>query len=522
MRTNKLIYLIALILVLGLIVAGCRNPVVPPAEQITTLGEKGLTLVTVELKDSKGVGLEGGVVKYYSARAWQTFGTTDENGVTSKDIPDGNIRFKMTYDGASVEKAQNVASDPYVVFQTTLVTMKLLDSNNDELSGGAEYFTAMSYHTFGEGTTTTTMELLPINYQFKVSYGGAIETKAQNVASDPVVVFQATKVTLQFSGQIQVFANGWKTFTESSMNLLPREYLFQFGAYQTKITVSGTEMTKSIVIAKLLNSSDKGISGGAVEYYNSGWKVMGSTDSKGVLFYAIDGLKGTLSFKMSYAGAIEKKAQNVASDSYVVFQTTLVTMKLLDSNDNALAGGAKYYASGWKTFGTGTTETTMELLPVSYTFRVSYEGAIATKSQNVASDPDVVFNTTLVTMELFYQLGTTELVGGAEYYAGGYKTFGGGTTPASMELLPVSYTFRVSYAGAIKTKSQNVASDPIVIFQTGWVYSTNKICTQYYAGGWKTFTDGMDLLPGNYLFRFSDGFPQTSYPISAGLRNKIH
>jgi len=344
----------------------------------------------VELKDSNGVGLEGGVVQYYSG-GWKDFGTTGTDGKVSKDLPDGSYSFQMTYAGAIATKSQNVASDPIVVFNTTLVTMKLLDSNDNELEGGADYY-AGGYHTFGSGSTTTTMELLPVSYTFRVSYEGAIATKSQNVASDPIVIFQ----------------------------------------------------------------------------------------------------------------------------------TKLVTMKLLNSNNNELAGGAEYYAGGYKTFGGGTTPASMELLPVSYTFRVSYAGAITTKSQNVASDPVVVFNTTLVTMKLLNQLGTTELVGGAEYYANGYKTFGNGTTSATMQLLPISYTFRVYYAGAIATKSQNVASDPIVIFQTGWVYSNSKTCTQYYAGGWKTFTDGMDLLPGNYLFRFSDGFPQTSYPISAGLRNKIH
>ena len=517
---KKLIYLIVLIAVLGLIVSGC-NPVVPSVEQDELGSQTKSRIVTVQLLDSTNKGLAGGVVQYYSG-GWQTFGTTaGVDGKVDKDLPDGTYTFQVSYAGASMQKSQNVASDPVVVFQTKLVTMKLLDSaGTTELSGGAQYY-ANGWKTFGNGTTTTTMEMLPLTYTFQVSYAGASMQKSQNVASDPVVIFQATKVTLQFSGQIQYYAGGWKPFNKPSMNLLPGTYTFKFDAYQMNITVSGSEMTKSIVIAKLLNSSGGGISGGAAQYYDGGWKVMGTTGSNGVLLYAIDGLKGTLSFIMTYGGASVEKSQNIATDSYVVFQTTKVTMKLLGSNNNELNGGAEYYANGYKTFGNGTTTTTMELLPLTYTFRVSYAGASVEKSQNVASDPVVIFKTTEVTMKLLGS-NNNELNGGAEYYANGYKTFGNGTTTTTMELLPLTYTFRVSYAGASVEKSQNVASNPVVVFQTGKVNSDSGRCTQYYASGWKTFIQSMELLPGNYAFLFNDGFPQTAYLIVAGVVNSIH
>jgi hypothetical protein len=124
-------------------------------------------------------------------------------------------------------------------------------------------------------------------------------------------------------------------------------------------------------------------------------------------------------------------------------------------------------------------------------------------------------------MKLLDSVGTAELNAGAEYYAGGWKTFGGGTTTTTMELLPVSYSFRVSYAGASKEKSQNVGSDAVVVFRTGQVHSDSGNCTQYYAGGWKAFTQDMELLPVSYAFRFSD-IPETSYTIVAATTNHIH
>jgi len=226
---------------------------------------------------------------------------------------------------------------------------------------------------------------------------------------------------------------------------------------------------------------------------------------------------------MTHAGASQEKSQNIATNSIVVFQTKLVTFKLLNSSNVEITGaGTQYYAGGWKTFDTGTTTTTMELLPVSYSFRVSYAGASQEKSQNIAGNSTVVFQTTLVKMKLLDSAGTAELNAGAEYYAGGWKTFGGGNTTTTMELLPVSYSFRVSYAGASKEKSQNTATNATVEFQTGQVHSDSGKCTQYYAGGWKGFSQDMELLPVSYTFRFSDGFPETSYAIVAAITNHIH
>ena len=63
------------------------------------------------------------------------------------------------------------------------------------------------------------------------------------------------------------------------------------------------------------------------------------------------------------------------------FQTQLVTFKLLASDNSELAGQTMYYASGWKQFGSGTSTTIMELLPVNHKFRITYGGARQEKWQ---------------------------------------------------------------------------------------------------------------------------------------------
>ncbi|MBE7436701.1 MAG: DUF4082 domain-containing protein [Anaerolineales bacterium] len=272
---------------------------------------------------------------------------------------------------------------------------------------------------------------------------------------------------------------------------------------------------------KLIDSTGAGIAGARAQYYDKGWKdIPGTTNTEGMLSVAIPGLKGRVNFKIYHAGAQIQKTQDITSNPLVVFQTKMVTLKLLSSTGSELTGGAQYYAGGWKPFGSGATTTAMELLPLTYSFRVSYGGAQVSKSINIATTPDVVFQTKLVTFKLLSSTGS-DLTGGAQYYIGGWKTFGSGTTTTAMELLPVTYSFRVSYGGAQISKSINIATTANVVFQTGSVHSDSGTCTQYYAGGWRPFTQDMELLPVAYPFRFT-GWPQKTYTLTSGIVNHIH
>ncbi len=342
--------------------------------------------------------------------------------------------------------------------------------------------------------------------------------------------FYTTKVTLQYSGDLAFGGpNGdsaW--FAKPYMELLSdgtNPVHFRLDGTGTVsgrtallwpvATGTGATYTRSLVAVRLVDSANVGLAGGQASAYVAGWKQLGTTETTGVVVGAFDGLLSNVTFSMGYVGATIQKSQNVAAASVVKFQTAKVTMELLDSTSTHLAGGAQYYASGWKTFGGGTTTASMELLPTTYTFAVTYGGATIQKSQNIASDPAVVFNTKLVTMELLDST-STHLAGGAQYYASGWKTFGGGTTTASMELLPTTYTFAVTYGGATIQKSQNVANDPLVIFTGTEVTIQFSGTIQYYAAGWKTFTKPtMTLLPGAYTFSFSgNGYPAVNVTLN--------
>jgi hypothetical protein len=248
-----------------------------------------------------------------------------------------------------------------------------------------------------------------------------------------------------------------------------------------------------------------------VKYYASGWKTFGTTSGGKV---TKELLPGSYSFRMKYEGYTQQKS-NVditnPSNNPLIFQTLLMEVQLQNSS-NALmdVGQVKYYASGWKTFGTTSGgKVTKELLPGSYSFRMKYEGYTQQKSSVDITNP---INNPLVfqTLNMVVSLQTCDPVAGlpdgeVKYYASGWKMFGttDATGNASKELLPGTYSFRMKYIGQTNQESNvNITTTNPLVFTTTTVTLSNAGTIKYYASGWKTFTSPLELLPHNYPFRF--------------------
>ena len=121
-----------------------------------------------------------------------------------------------------------------------------------------------------------------------------------------------------------------------------------------------------------------------------------------------------------------------------------------------------------------------------------------------------------------------------QYNSGGWKPFGttGSGGIVSMALPPGTYVFQISYASGSQQVSQNVAKNSTVTFQTVRVHSDSGKCigfiqvelvpTRYTGASWQPFTQDMELLPGTYMFHFSDKTNDKSYTLVVGAVKHIH
>jgi len=463
--------------------------------------------MVVRLEDSGGSGIADGAVKYY-ASGWKDFGTTASDGnAPDFELLPGTYSFKMTYQGATEQKSNiDITTTNPLVFNTGSEPMvvKLLDSVGNGIEGGIVKYYASGWKDFGTTDVNgeVAKDLLPGTYSFKMTYAGYTQKISNvNISTINPLIYQTVNMLVRLEdsggngiadGLVKYYASGWKDFgtTVSDGNtpgveLLPGTYSFKMtyeGSTEQKSSINITTTNPLVfntgsepMVVKLLDSVGNGIEGGVVKYYASGWKDFGTTDVNGEV--SKDLLPGTYSFKMTYAGYTQQISNvEITATNPLVYQTLNMVVRLEDSGGSGIADGVvKYYASGWKDFGTtsgdGNTPS-VELLPATYSFKMTYEGSTEQKSNiDITTTNPLVFCTGSEPMVVkLLDSGGNAIEGGVvKYYASGWKDFG--TTDVNGEvakdLLPGSYSFKMTYAGYTEKKSNiNITTNNPLVYQT--------------------------------------------------------
>ncbi len=244
---------------------------------------------------------------------------------------------------------------------------------------------------------------------------------------------------------------------------------------------------------------------------------MPNTNSAGWTGVVTPGTLGNVSVAMTIGGTREQLNQYQPTNSFFAFQTEQVTLELKNSSNNLIdTGTGSYYASGWHDLGNTSGGTiTLEMLPGTYSFAMVYQGERNQITQDIGTNPIVMFQTVPVTIKLEDHSGNPLNGGPASYYASGWHDLGntsGGQL--SLEMLPGTYSFAMVYQGERNQTSQNIGNDPTVVFRTIPVTveltsSNNDQLTgtaSYYASGWHDLgsTNGgpitVEMLPGTYSF----------------------
>jgi hypothetical protein len=440
----------------------------------------------VKLENSAGNLLTGGSLQYYDGSWKEAVNNNDGTFSVNTTLAQVSLRMSFAY-GAQMKSNVPLTNQP-VIFQTAAVTVQLQDSHGNSLDTGAVQYYAGSWRDCGTTANgVATKELLPGTYSFRMSYASGSNDRQQDISTNPTVTFQTVAATVRLQnssgslidqGDVQYYAGAWRTFGTTasgvvSKELLPNTYSFRMTyAYgsndkQQNIGTNATVIFGTIAAkVELRNSQGPLIDQGTVQYYAGAWRDLGVTANGSV---TKELLPNTYSFRMTYAyGSIDKQ-QNVGTTPTVLFQTVPATVRLLDSKGNPLSQGTvQYYSGAWRDFGTTAGGiVTKELLPKSYSFRMTYAFGSTDKAQDLSVNPTVDFSTVLCTIWVKNSQG--QPVSGAQtsYYAGAWRPIGATVNgEITKELLPISLTFRANVNGTSQDKAQNLLANPVVEFTT--------------------------------------------------------
>jgi hypothetical protein len=203
---------------------------------------------------------------------------------------------------------------------------------------------------------------------------------------------------------------------------------------------------------------------GTVQYYSGAWRDFGVTAS-GVVTKEL--LPNNYSFRMTYAYASKDKQQDIGANHVIVFQTVNVQVQLQNSQGSLIdQGTVQYYSGAWRDFGVTTGGVAAkELLPNSYSFRMTYEFVSNDKVQDISANSTVSFSTVLCTVRV--KDAQNQPVDGAQasYYSGAWRQIGATVNgEVTKELLPANLTFRVTYSTTQQDKTQNLSINNVVDF----------------------------------------------------------
>lgn len=217
---------------------------------------------SVQLKNSQGNPMDQGMVQYY-AGSWRSFGVTT-SGVVAKELLPNNYSFRMTYAYGSKDQQQNIGTNPVVVFQTVNAIVQLKNSQGALIDQGTVQYYAGAWRSFGTTSGgSVSMELLPINYSFRMMNEGVSNDKAQDLSANSTVNFATVLCTVSVK-----------------------------------------------------NSQNQSVDNAVVSYYATSWRQIGPTVNGQI---TKELLPANLTFRMAIGGATQDKAQNIGTNALVQF-----------------------------------------------------------------------------------------------------------------------------------------------------------------------------------------------------------
>jgi hypothetical protein len=290
----------------------------------------------VRLQNSQGTPMDTGTVQYY-AGAWRSFGTTT-SGTAMKELLPVNYSFRMAYAYSSIDRQQDLGTNSTVVFQTTNAVVQLKNSQGSLMDQGTVQYYSGAWRNFGvTAGGVATKELLPNNYSFRMMYAFAGNDKQQHIGTNPTVVFQTLNAVVQLKnnqgslmdqGTVQYYSGTWRAFGVTAngvatMQLLPNNYSFRMthdfvSVDKTQNIGQNNTVSFSTVLCtvRVRNTQGQPVDNVQSSYYSGAWRQIGTTVNGEVTKQL---LPTNLTFRITYGGAPQDKAQNLSTNNVVEF-----------------------------------------------------------------------------------------------------------------------------------------------------------------------------------------------------------
>jgi hypothetical protein len=221
--------------------------------------------------------------------------------------------------------------------------------------------------------------------------------------------------------------------------------------------------TNPSLLVNLKNSLGNQIPASNVMYYEGSWK---DAVNNGDGTFTVITTKPTVSIRMFYEYANQTVNNVPAQNNTYTFTTVNAAVQLKNSSGNLMdEGTVQYYAGAWRTFGTTVNGVAhKELLPVNYSFRMTYEYVSNDKQQNLSGNPVVDFNTVLCTIKVTNANNQPLEGANTKYYSVAWRDIGltdlnGDITK---ELLPKNLSFRATYNNVSQDKQQDISINNLV------------------------------------------------------------
>ncbi|GJQ43310.1 MAG: hypothetical protein HND39_10615 [Ignavibacteriota bacterium] len=228
------------------------------------------------------------------------------------------------------------------------------------------------------------------------------------------------------------------------------------------------------LLVNLKNSLGNQIEASNVMYYESatsGWK---DAVNNGDGTFTVITTKPTVSVRMFYEYANQTVHNVTAQNNTYTFITVNAAVELRNSSGNLMPapsgdqGTVQYYADAWRTFGTTSNGVAYkELLPINYSFRMTYEYVPNDKQQDISVNSTVTFATVLCTLKVT-NFNNQPLAGAStKYYSTAWRDIGLTNSEGiiTKELLPKNLSFRATYGNVSLDKQQDISVNILVEIQ---------------------------------------------------------